>query len=190
MKKLLFFPLLLTISGCAEVGESKAPTYVAEAPLPEGWPVPGPYDKVTEKRFPAYRAAFTGGSGSTMPFFTLFAHIKRNGIPMTAPVELAMEPEDGTLQQKSMAFLYQNGKVGKTGADGKSVEVRDVPAFKALSYTWQGSDSKDAVAKAKAALDTELKATNRTAREFRMMGYNGPDTPRDKRTWELHAVID
>ncbi len=190
MKNLLLSLLALSVSSCAEVGESSAPTYVSEAPLPEGWPLPGPYDKVTEKKFPGYRAAFTGGGTSTLPFFTLFGHIKRNGIPMTAPVELAMEPKNGNLRQTSMAFLYQNSKVGKIGEDGKAVEVRDVPAFKALCYTWQGTDSKDAIAKAKAAIDVELAASKRAAKEFRMLGYNGPGTPREKRTWELQAVIE
>jgi hypothetical protein len=145
---------------------------------------------VAEKNYPGYRAAFTVGSGSTIPFFTLFAHIKRNGIPMTAPVELSMNQKDGKLKQSSMAFLYQNEKVGKTGADGTKVEVRDIPAFKALAYTWQGGDSQENIAKAKAALDAELLKSKRAAKEFRMLGYNGPGTPGNKRTWELQAVVD
>jgi len=183
-------PLFLSVSGCAQVGKTEAPAYVSEAPLPEGWPLPGPYGKVTEKNFPSYRAAFAPGGTSTMPFFTLFGHIKKNGIPMTAPVELAMEPKNGGLRQTSMAFLYQNQKVGKTGTDGKTVEVRDVPAFKALCYTWQGTDSKEAVVRARAAIEAELNTSKRTAKEFRMLGYNGPGTPRDKRTWELQAIIE
>jgi len=35
------------------------PAYVDEAPLPKGWPKPGPYDQVSEKSYPSYRAAFT-----------------------------------------------------------------------------------------------------------------------------------
>ncbi len=190
MKNLLLALVTLSVSGCAQDGKTEVPAYVSEAPLPEGWPLPGPYNQVTEKKFPSYRAAFTTGGTSTLPFFTLFGHIKKNGIPMTAPVELAMKPKDGNLQQASMAFLYQNKNVGKTGADGKVVEVRDVPAFKALSYTWQGTDSKEAVAKARAAIDPELNSSKRTVKEFRLLGYNGPSTPRDKRTWELQAVIE
>ena len=190
MKFLLFSLLALSASGCAEVGDTQPPAYVSEAPLPEGWPLPGPYDKVAEKKYPGYRAAFTTESSSTVPFFTLFAHIKRNDIPMTAPVELSMTQKDGSLKQSSMAFLYQNEKVGRTGADGTKVEVRDVPAFKALAYTWQGNDSKENIAKAKAALDAELRETKRTAKEFRMLGYNGPGTPKSKRTWELQAIVD
>ena len=190
MKSIVLPLLLLSALGCAETPVNPAPAYISEAPLPEGWPQPGPYDKVVEKLYPGYRAAFSGGSGSTIPFFTLFAHIKRNNIPMTAPVELSMSQKDGELEQSSMAFLYQNEKVGKPGADGTRVEVRDVPGFKALVYTWQGADSKESLAKAKAALDAELLKTQRTAKAFKKLGYNGPDTPPAKRTWELQATID
>ncbi|MES2660026.1 MAG: heme-binding protein [Verrucomicrobiota bacterium] len=189
--KSLVIPLLLFSAACsAEPGVKPAPAYVSEAPLPEGWPQPGPYNKVVEKKYPAYRAAFTEGSGSTIPFFTLFAHIKKNDIPMTAPVELSMEPKDGALEQISMAFLYQNEKVGKTGPDGTKVEVRDIPGFKALVYAWQGTDSKENIARAREALEAELMKTKKVAKKFRMSGYNGPDTPRELRTWELQAVID
>jgi hypothetical protein len=68
--------------------------------------------------------------------------------------------------------------------------VSDVPAIKALSYTWQGIDSEANIAKAKAALDGALESRKAKARNFRMLGYNGPGTPRDKRTWELQAVLD
>ena len=190
MKNTVMALLLLSALGCAETAVNPPPAYVPEAPLPEGWPQPGPYDKVAEKKYPGYRAAFTNGSSSTIPFFTLFAHIKRKGIPMTAPVELSMSQKDGSLKQSSMAFLYQNGKVGQTGPDGTKVEVRDVPGFKALAYTWQGGDTKENIARAKAALDAELLSTKRSAKEFRMLGYNGPGTPGAKRTWELQAVID
>jgi hypothetical protein len=165
-----------------------APAYVDEAPLPQGWPLPGPYDQVVEKRYPAYRAAFTNGKGETSAFWTLFAHIKKNDIPMTAPVEMKMEGED--FQQSSMAFLYQNGKVGSVGPNGAKVEVRDVPATTTLSYTWQGNDSKENIAKAKTALESELADRKAEAKGFRLLGYNGPGTPRAKRTWELQALLD
>ena len=38
---------------------SQPPAYVDEAPLPKGWPKPGPYDQVSDKSYPSYRAAFT-----------------------------------------------------------------------------------------------------------------------------------
>jgi len=167
-----------------------APAYVDEAPLPEGWPKPGPYDQVSLKYYPAYRAAFTGNRWQSFGFWTLFSHIKRHQIPMTAPVELTMERSGEQLEMSSMAFLYRNDKVGVAGADGKRVEVRDVPAAKVLSYTWQGPDNQANVARAKTAVEAALAAGKLGSKPFRLLGYNGPSTPRDKRTWELQAVLD
>lgn len=191
MKKRIF-PLFILLSAAGLHAEQApadkpAPAYVDEAPLPRGWPQPGPYDQVSEKKYPAYRAAFTNGKGETSAFWTLFAHIKRKDIPMTAPVEMAL---DGDNKQVSMAFLYQNDKVGSAGRDGAKVEVRDVPATVALSYTWQGTDSKENVAKARTALEAALTERKKDAKGFRLLGYNGPGTPRSKQTWELQALLE
>ena len=193
MKK-KFYPLFALLAACnLQAGDNPepkaAPAYVDEAPLPQGWPKPGPYDQVSEKTYPAYRAAFTNGKGETSAFWTLFSHIKKNDIPMTAPVEMGMEGADGRLEQSSMAFLYQNGKVGTAGPDGAKVEVRDVPATITLSYTWQGNDSKENISKAKTALEAALEEKKTEAKSFRLLGYNGPGTPRAKRTWELQALL-
>lgn len=187
-----FFPLFALMAACNLHGEDKTAgkpvaSYVDEAPLPQGWPKPGPYDQVSEKKYPAYRAAFTNGKGETSAFWTLFSHIKKHDIPMTAPVEMGI---DGENKQTSMAFLYQNGKVGTAGPDGTKVEVRDVPATTTLSYTWQGNDSKENISKAKAELEAELKQREEEAKGFRLLGYNGPGTPRAERTWELQALLD
>ncbi len=180
--------VVLAAPGSRAQEQPAPPAYVDEAPLPEGWPRPGPYNEVSEKSVPAYRAAFTTRKGETIAFWTLFGHIRRKGIPMTAPVEMAMEDEGGALGRASMAFLYQNKGVGATGPDGARVEVRDVPAAKVLSYTWQGDDSKANVARAKAALTAALAGRGLEARQFRLLGYNGPGTPRAKRTWELQVL--
>ena len=192
MKQLLL-PLVGLLAACdlrAGDGDPPAPAYVDEAPLPRNWPAPGPYGKVAEKTYPAYRAAFTSGKGEATAFWTLFSHIKRHGIPMTAPVEITMHADDDGLGQQGMAFLYQNGEVGTSGPDGPRVEVRDVPAARALSYAWQGPDSPPNVALAREALDAELGRRNLKATGFRMLGYNGPGTPRDRRTWELQALLE
>ena len=102
--KFFLCPLLALVSVCcAQQAIKPAPAYVDEAPLPLGWPQPGPYNKVTEKKYPASRTAMAKGDGETMTFWALFAHIKRNDIPMTAPVEKAMVPADGKLRQESMS---------------------------------------------------------------------------------------
>ena len=36
--------------------------YISEAPLPKGWPEPGPYKQVTRKSYPDYRAAFASSN--------------------------------------------------------------------------------------------------------------------------------
>lgn len=191
MKK-QWFPLFALMAVCSLQADDKAneaPKYVDEAPLPENWPAPGPYNEVTEKTYPSYRAAFTNGKGERGAFWTLFLHIKKNDIPMTAPVEMPMMDDEGNLEQKGMAFLYQNGKVGSAGPDGSKVEVRDVPSAKALSYAWQGSDSNKNVAIAREALEAVIEDRGLETTGFRMLGYNGPGTPRDLKTWELQALL-
>ncbi len=189
--KSILFPLVALITSCVSHADPAAvPAYVDEAPLPVGWPKPGPYNEVTEKSLPAYRAAFTDNNTETTAFWTLFLHIKRKDIPMTAPVEMPMAEADGKLRQAGMAFLYQNESVGETGADGSKVVVKDVPAEKVLSYTWQGPDTKANIATARNQLDAALTARKIPAKSFRLLGYNGPGTPRNNRTWELQAIIE
>lgn len=190
--------LLIFVLACLAASNAPAqnptptqpPAYVDEAPLPKGWPKPGPYDQVSEKSYPSYRAAFTTEDRENGAFRTLFSHIQKNDIPMTAPVEISMAEGDGqNLRQTSLAFLYQDTAVGKTGADGANVEVRDVPAMKTLSYTWQGDRNEANIAKAKAALEAALKDRKIEAKGFRLLGYNGPGIPVIKRTWELQALL-
>jgi hypothetical protein len=187
--------LMLMLAGCGlkaddNAAADKAPAYVDEAPLPQAWPSPGPYNTVVEKSYPAYRAAFTEGGGGSTSFWTLFSHIRKNGIPMTAPVEMAVEPTTGGMRRLSMAFLYQKSDVGKPGRQGARVEVRDIPASRALSYTWQGPDSSANLTKAKSALEAGLAERKLNAAGFRLLGYNGPSTPRAKKTWELQALLN
>lgn len=163
--------------------------YISESPLPEGWPEPGPFDQVTRKQYPAYRAAYTASDRPNGGFMTLFRHIKNNGIPMTAPVEMILDAENKeSPDMEQMAFLYQNQSVGKTGADGEDIEVRDAPAAEAISYAWQGPRSQ--VTQAREAVDAELAKINRKAKEYRLLGYNSPFVPRNRQTHELQAVLE
>lgn len=177
-------------TGPAVVAEPE-PSYREESPLPEGWPAPGPYGQVTRKQYPASRAAFTTGSRPNGGFWKLFKHIEGNGIPMTAPVEMNIDPADTTSSKMTaMAFLYQSPRVGNTGPAGKDVEVRDVPAVEVLSYTWQGGRSGGETARARTALDAELARLGLTARGYRLLGYNSPFIPRSKQTHELQAILE
>jgi len=184
MKHLWITALLL---GAAVAGENG---YRSESPLPQGWPAPGPYDEVAAKRYPAYRAAFTTRKGETIGFWTLFRHIKKQDIPMTAPVEMPLREAEDRLARDGMAFLYQDTGAGETGADGKAIEVRDVEPTRALSYAWLGPDSKQRVATARRALDEALAARGLEAKSFRLLGYNSPGMPEAKRTWELQALLE
>lgn len=166
------------------------PVYKEESPLPKGWPQPGPYDQVSRKKFPAYRAALTKGDRPNGGFMTLFRHIERNSIPMTAPVEMKLDDSAADMPMEQMAFLYQSPEVGKTGADGDAVEVKDLPALEVLNYAWQGGRSKVSVAKARAAIDAELAKQNLKAKGWRLFGYNSPFVPPSKQTHELQALID
>jgi hypothetical protein len=188
MKKLLALLLLTSPAFLAEEAVPEKTAYVAEAPLPVGWPAPGPYDEVTAKTYPKYRAAVTDGS-TGMSFWTLFSHIKKKDIPMTSPVEMKMEKKGDTMEKVNMAFLYQTTKVGNVGANGKKVSVKDIEISKTLSYAWMGNDSKEQIEKAQKAIEAELTTKGLKAESFRMLGYNGPGTPRKKHTYELQAIL-
>jgi hypothetical protein len=190
----LYLLFAASLGNAAETSPAKADsapaTYVEEAPLPAEWPKPGPLDKVVEKKYPAYRGAFTNSKGKDVSFLTLFLHIKKNDIPMTAPVEMAMADSDGKLEQAQMGFLYQNGGVGKPGPDGENVEVRDVPSCRVLSFAWLGEDSESNIAEARKRLEAELTSRKTKSSAFRLLGYNGPEVPVAERTWELQAVLE
>ena len=171
-------------------GPASEPIYLSESALPKGWPAPGPFNQVTRKEYPAYRAAFTPSSSPNGGFWTLFKHIKRNGIPMTSPVEMTLKDESGGgMKMERMGFLYQSPEVGKSGADGEAVSVRDVPALCVLGYTWQGPRGEVEVAKARAAIDEVLAEKKLKAAGYRLFGYNSPSVPRTKQTYELQAIL-
>lgn len=182
-------PLFALLAACSSPAEDQTPSYKSDAELPKGWPQPGPYNEVSEKTYPAYRAAFTGGEGSSPSFWTLFTHIKKKDIPMTAPVEMTMDEKDGKMKMTQMAFLYQDTTVGEKGKDGEKVEVRDIPVAKVLSYTWMGPRNDKTVKIAQDALKKVLTEKKLTATGFRVLGYNGPMTPRKKQTHELQALL-
>ncbi len=186
--KIFFSILALSIASCSS--QAGPPQYTSEAKLPENWPAPGPYNEAVVKQFPAYRAAFTTGNSGNFSFFKLFNHIKRNNIPMTAPVEMPIvTTSDGNIIQKGMAFLYQNQKVGSTGPAGKNINVRDILATRAVTYAWMGTDSQRNRSLARAQVDEYLAANHLKAGSYRLFGYNGPQTPRSERTYELQAML-
>ncbi len=176
--------------GTGSLAPKTEPKYLSESPLPKGWPEPGPYGQITRKDYPAYRAAVTADSRANGGFWRLFKHIERNNIPMTSPVEMKLDNADAKgVKMEEMAFLYQSPEVGKPGADGENVEVKDMPALSVLSYTWQGGRDNASVAKARALLDAELTKQHLTATGYRLLGYNSPFVPKSKQTFDLQALL-
>jgi len=180
--------IIFCLCACA-APEPIQPKYISEAPLPKGWSEPANYNQVTEKAFPAYRAAYTNSKGQNFAFFRLFKHIKQKNIPMTSPVEMDMEVNGEKIAMTSMGFLYQNSDVGTVGPNGEKVIVKDMPAMNVLSYVWQGGRSSAELKKAKEAIDSELNKKGFKTDDYRVMGYNGPSVPRKLKTWEMIAVL-
>jgi hypothetical protein len=164
-----------------------------EAPLPEGFPEPTPVGEILIKQYPQYRLARTQMAGAeSSAFWTLFTHIKKKDIAMTAPVEMPYGVGDkDKLQAKAMAFLYRSPKQGKAGTDEK-VEVIDVAPIMALSMGMRGEVNKTRLAEAKAHLEAWL---NEHAREYeasgplRVMGYNSPFVAAKQRFTEVEIPV-
>jgi hypothetical protein len=152
-----------------------------EAPLPEGFPGPGPLGRVVVKRYPRYRAARSEGLGS---FWTLFLHIKKNDVQMTAPVEMTMSDEMG---EADMAFLYEGPDQGETGRDG-SVRVLDLEPMTVLSVGMRGRRSRDAVRLARSWIEETMAREGwASAGSWRLFGYNSPMVPASSSFWELQV---
>lgn len=164
-----------------------------EAPLPEGFPEPTPVGEIQIKKYPAYRFATTQMAGTDSgAFWTLFTHIKKNDIAMTAPVEMTYgEGTTDKLQAKTMAFLYRSPKQGKAGTDEK-VEVIDVAPIMALSLGMRGEVTRTRLADAKAHLDAWLKEhakEYKASGPLRVMGYNSPFVAANKRFSEVEIPV-
>jgi hypothetical protein len=179
--------------GLREAKETLAFKPFIEAPLPEGFPEPTPVGEIMIKHYPKYRLARTQMAGAqTVAFWTLFSHIKKKDIAMTAPVEMTygLNDED-RLQGQKMAFLYRSTKQGTLGNDEK-VEVIDVPVMTVLSIGVRGDVTKAKLAEAKAHLDAWLREH---AKEYqasgplRVMGYNSPFVAANRRFTEVEIPV-
>jgi hypothetical protein len=181
----LFVPPLLLV-GCASNSEMKRPFMFKETKLPAGFPTPGPVGEIIVKEYPAYRMArvHRGEGGVTgrpnVMFRPLFNHIKRNDIPMTAPVEIGYpeygEPSDGA---SSMAFLYGEPSWGTSGADAddQRVVVEDVPAMTVVSIGVRGGYTDANFEKAISKLNEWVRQREEEMRVVgppRYLAYNSP----------------
>lgn len=166
---------------------------LVEAPLPEGFPTLTPVGEIRVQQYPRYRQArtqmtFIEGSA----FWTLFNHIKRSEIAMTAPVEITYSAARDAVPKKSvMSFLYRSTEQGQLGNQGK-VQVVDIPAQMALSIGIRGDASAERVADAQRRLENWLKTDNagyEAAGAFRVMGYNSPFVSNSKRFTEVQIPV-
>jgi hypothetical protein len=159
-----------------------------EAPLPEGFPAPGPVGEVVLKEYPTYRAARAKGGNS---FWALFTHIKKNDIAMTAPVEMAVTEDGEDLKRESMAFLYASPALGEVGRDGR-VEVVDLDPIRVLSFGIRGPMTDQKTRQAKQAIEERLRRESASWKrdgEWRLLGYNSPMVPAERRFWELQLPV-
>ena len=135
------------------------------------------------KEYPRYRAARAEGGNS---FWTLFRHIKKNDVQMTAPVEMTMNDD---MRQTDMAFLYEGPDQGEAGRDGM-VAVLDLEPITVLSIGIRGMRNQSEIARAKAAIEARAERQGfAPAGNWRTMGYNSPMVPAAKRYWELQLPV-
>ncbi|MEO0478372.1 MAG: heme-binding protein [Planctomycetota bacterium] len=164
---------------------------VREAAMPPNFPAFALVSEVVLKNYPRYRmavASMEGARSQTGPFFTLFNHIKKNSVEMTAPVQMDYDDEAG--EEQMMAFLYETADQGETGEDG-SVQVIDVAPVMALSIGARGYESDRRVD----ALRQQLLAWLATHPELevagpmRRMGYNSPGVMGGRRFFEVEIPV-
>ena len=163
-----------------------------EAPVPTGFPAPTPVGVVEIKKLPVYRMAKVANSGmGGNNFFTLFNHIKKNNIEMTAPVEMTMTEKNGKYTESSMAFLYQETTLGKVGPQG-NVAVLDTTECTVVSVGMRGSPSSENIESARRWLLEKIKTTPQAyeiAGELKVMGYNSPFMPEKLRYYEVQLPL-
>lgn len=173
----------------------------SDAPLPQGWPggtAPGQFEV---KQYPAYRSAIarakdaTSGN-STVLFFSLFNHIQKRGVEMTAPVVMTYEPkvaeEAGARGEISMEFLYRSTDQGKAGPGVGSVKVEDFPASTFVCLGVQGRMDEPGLREGVAKLHEWLemhKGEWVEAGPPRRLGYHGPMTPVARQLNEIQIPI-
>ena len=162
-----------------------------EAPVPAGFPAPTPVGVVEIKKLPVYRMAKVNNTGGGNNFFTLFNHIKKNSIEMTAPVEMTMAEKNGKFAESSMAFLYQETTLGKVGPQG-NIAVLDTKECMVASIGMRGSPNSEALESAKRWLLEKIKIAPEAyeiAGELKVMGYNSPFMPEKLRYYEVQLPL-
>jgi len=180
---------LLTTFALRAGGDDTEFKPIVEAKIPEGFPPYTPVRDVQIKRYPAYRKA-EADPNAGRAFWTLFSHIKKNDIAMTAPVEMSYD-EGQRPREGSMAFLYGSPGLGQAGRQG-SVEVIDVPPMVVVSTGVRGPRTTESVADARDLLKTWLETNKEryaSDGQMRVMAYNSPFVPRNRNYFEVEIPI-
>jgi hypothetical protein len=165
-----------------------------EAEMPADFPTYRGLGEIELREYPTYRMARATmrGRGATMgSFWTLFQHIQKNDIAMTAPVQVDYVVTEQGEREGSMAFLYGSPEVGPAGNAGK-VEVVDVPKITVLSIGSRGNDSGARIEEMSQSMRDWVAANATTwevAGPIRTMGYNGPSVRGDKRYFEVQLPV-
>ena len=160
-----------------------------EAPMPEGFPQPGPVDKIVYKSYPTYRSAKMSNTNSkNISFMRLFGHIKKNKISMTAPVIMDLNEN---AQRQTMAFLYANQSLGSVGQKG-DIEVGDRKAQEYISIGMRGRETQELINSAVTKLRRSLTDQDKykAIGVPRLLGYNSPMVPSEKRFWEVQIPVE
>lgn len=187
------------------VAKHDPPFLVHEAALPKGFPPAGPIGVVILKSYPSYRlakveAGALSHGGQDQMFQTLFNHIQKEDIAMTAPVEMGFaRPSDTAPTNRpvahpptSMGFPYADPMVGKTETDG-DVRVVDMPAVTVLSVGVRGSYDHVRFDEGMKAIDVFL---DQHPGEYevtgppRFLGYNSPFVPWFMRYGEVQLPVN
>ena len=185
--------MLALREGLREAVEILEFTPFQEARLPKGFPELTPVGEIQLKMYPKYRlarVAMDDRSQEGRAFFTLFQHIVRHRIEMTAPVEMTYNSA-GDKRETAMAFLYESTEIGALGESGK-VQVSDVPEMMAVSLGVRGDYSADQVARGEQYLKQWLKRHKdryEVAGELRVLGYNSPFLPAERRYAEVQLPV-
>lgn len=161
---------------------------VREAALPVGFPEPAPVGEIVLKDYPGYRLARASTMvGETGAFFMLFAHIKSNDIPMTAPVEMSYS---GSGDQRAMAFLYGDPGTGRPGRRGL-VNVVDVEPMKTVTLGMRGRRNDRVIEAARRTLEQWVAGRDdlEIAGDMRVMGYNSPSVPGSRQFYEVEFPV-
>lgn len=172
--------------------------YVEEAPLPEGYPPPGPVGEVIEKQYPVTRSYSATGDGAFMDCFGyLAAHHHKMTAPVVVEYKTGAEKSAGSARSgmpipiERMHFLLEKNSLDEPQEAGP-VKVADMPKMRVLSIAQRGPITTEAIKTAQEKLNAKLKESEgvRPAGEFRILGYNSPMIPREKNYWEVQLPIE